>query len=130
MRNGGELRGNNRDRWARKSRLIERYRADCDLLIVSYADGAVTQLVHDERLAAVPAGVGIVEYRIEPACRCYRCGELLWIETVTCDRIIMGCLGGRYRDENLRPACSRCQSVVGGRVGAARKADRRASQDA
>jgi 5-methylcytosine-specific restriction endonuclease McrA len=47
-------------------------------------------------------------------CRCYRCGELLDEGTVTVDRIVPGCLGGRYVRENIRPACSGCNSEVGG----------------
>jgi hypothetical protein len=50
----------------------------------------------------------------EPACRCYRCGHLLTVDTVSADRIIPGCRGGTYRRNNIRPACERCQSVVGG----------------
>lgn len=47
-------------------------------------------------------------------CRCYRCGELLDQDAVTVDRIIPGCRGGTYRRENIRPACSGCNSEVGG----------------
>jgi hypothetical protein len=54
--------------------------------------------------------------RYEPACRCYRCGKLLTRKTVTVDRIVPGCKGGRYVRSNIRPACSRCNSETGGRV--------------
>lgn len=47
-------------------------------------------------------------------CRCYRCGRLLDVDSVTVDRIIPGCQGGTYRRENIRPACGRCNSIVGG----------------
>lgn len=47
-------------------------------------------------------------------CRCYRCGELLVDDTLTVDRILPGCLGGRYRRDNIRPACARCNSETGG----------------
>jgi 5-methylcytosine-specific restriction endonuclease McrA len=47
-------------------------------------------------------------------CRCYRCGQLLDVTTVTVDRIVPGCLGGRYMRENIRPACARCNSETGG----------------
>ena len=47
-------------------------------------------------------------------CRCYRCGALLSEDNVTVDRIVPGCLGGRYVRENIRPACSRCNSETGG----------------
>lgn len=49
-------------------------------------------------------------------CRCYRCGRVLTIHTVTVDRIRPGCLGGRYVRANIRPACSRCNSATGGRT--------------
>jgi len=74
-------------------------------------------------------------------CRCYRCGWLLfnpddppgqtivhppkeyWSDftvpeyalPLTIDRIIPGCRGGTYRRENIRPACSGCNSETGGR---------------
>lgn len=57
---------------------------------------------------AVPLGNGI------PACRCYRCGQLLTAGTVTVDRIIPGCNGGTYRRNNIRPACAACNSETGG----------------
>jgi 5-methylcytosine-specific restriction endonuclease McrA len=49
-------------------------------------------------------------------CRCYRCGDVLTERTVTVDRIIHGCNGGRYTRNNIRPACSRCNSETGGRL--------------
>lgn len=49
-------------------------------------------------------------------CRCYRCGELLTIATVTVDRIVPGCRGGSYRRENIRPACATCNSETGGAI--------------
>jgi 5-methylcytosine-specific restriction endonuclease McrA len=57
----------------------------------------------------------------EPSCRCYRCGTLLTVETVTVDRIIPGCLGGTYRRNNIRPACAHCNSATGGLLAAERK---------
>lgn len=49
-------------------------------------------------------------------CRCYRCGLLLTVDTVTVDRIKPGCKGGRYVRSNIRPACARCNSETGSRV--------------
>lgn len=46
-------------------------------------------------------------------CRCYRCGELLTVDTVTVDRIVPGCQGGTYRRDNIRPACGTCNSSTG-----------------
>lgn len=50
----------------------------------------------------------------EPACRCYRCGRLLTFATVTVDRIVPGCKGGKYVRNNIRPACGQCNSETGG----------------
>jgi 5-methylcytosine-specific restriction endonuclease McrA len=47
-------------------------------------------------------------------CRCYRCGQLLTVDTVTVDRIVPGCRGGRYVRSNIRPACGGCNSKAGG----------------
>lgn len=47
-------------------------------------------------------------------CRCYRCGAILNETTITVDRIVPGCLGGRYVRENIRPACGCCNSETGG----------------
>lgn len=47
-------------------------------------------------------------------CRCYRCGMGLTVDTVTVDRIIPGCKGGKYVRNNIRPACAGCNSVTGG----------------
>lgn len=49
-------------------------------------------------------------------CRCYRCGKLLDVDTVTVDRITPGCKGGRYVRNNIRPACAKCNSETGARV--------------
>lgn len=47
-------------------------------------------------------------------CRCYRCGGLLSENTLTVDRIVPGCKGGRYVRKNIRPACAKCNSETGG----------------
>lgn len=47
-------------------------------------------------------------------CRCYRCGIGLTVDTVTVDRVIPGCRGGRYTRDNIRPACASCNSKTGG----------------
>lgn len=44
---------------------------------------------------------------------CYRCEALLSYVDVTVDRILPGCLGGTYRRDNIRPACSFCNSSTG-----------------
>lgn len=51
---------------------------------------------------------------VKMCCRCYRCGHLLTLETMTVDRIVPGCQGGTYRRTNIRPACSGCNSTTGG----------------
>lgn len=45
---------------------------------------------------------------------CAFCGIQLTNETLTVDRITPGCDGGRYTRDNIRPACFRCNSTLGG----------------
>ncbi len=52
--------------------------------------------------------------RGEGTCRCYRCGLVLTEPSLTVDRIVPGCEGGRYTRDNIRPACSHCNSETGG----------------
>ncbi len=47
------------------------------------------------------------------SCRCFRCGFLLTVDTVTVDRIKPGCQGGTYRRNNIRPACGPCNTETG-----------------
>lgn len=100
-------RGSAESRRRRREWLVETYRANVDLEF--YGDFAVE---------IVPFGTGT------PACRCYRCGDLLTTVTVTVDRIIPGCVGGTYRRDNIRPACGQCNSETGGPL-AHRKPSRR-----
>jgi hypothetical protein len=52
--------------------------------------------------------------RGQGTCRCYRCGIILVETTVTVDRVLPGCKGGRYVRSNIRPACATCNSETGG----------------
>ncbi len=88
-------RGNTRDRESRRRWLVETFQANRDL-VGSWRGSYAT---------AVGTGV--------PACRCYRCGTLLTVATVTVDRIVPGCRGGTYRRDNIRPACASCNSETG-----------------
>lgn len=54
-------------------------------------------------------------------CRCYRCGALLTEGTLTVDRIIPGALGGKYTRDNIRPACSACNTETGSALGVQRR---------
>jgi len=92
----GNARSSSYQRRRRREWLVATYRADVDALTV-YS----TQ-------QTLPRGSGVA------ACRCYRCGVLLTVVTVTVDRIIPGCRGGTYRRDNIRPACSHCNSKTGG----------------
>jgi 5-methylcytosine-specific restriction endonuclease McrA len=96
----GNARGSVKDRERRRAWLVDTYRADRDVVVIGMRDGR--ELVLD----TTPG-------RGEPACRCYRCGRLLTVATVTVDRIIPGCQGGTYRRENIRPACGPCNSSTG-----------------
>lgn len=97
----GNARGCSEDRRRRREWLVETYRADVDVLIISWE--IFTCLRPSTQY---PTAV--------PACRCYRCGKLLTVDTVTVDRIIPGCQGGTYRRNNIRPACGPCNSETGG----------------
>lgn len=59
---------------------------------------------------------------VDGFCRCYRCGVLLDEATVTVDRIVPGCLGGRYVRSNIRPACADCNQETGSALGVRRRA--------
>lgn len=104
-------RGSSEDRKRRREWLVKTYRADVDLsdfevFSKPWAPG---------HLVTVPLGSG------QPACRCYRCGLALSVDTVTVDRIIPGCEGGTYRRSNIRPACGTCNSETGARLGNGRR---------
>ena len=99
-------RGNTEDRRRRREYLVETYRANQDLLIKQVEIGGE---IFDHPVGAWPG-------RGEAACRCYRCGVLLTVDTVTVDRIIPGRRGGRYVRNNIRPACGPCNSETGARL--------------
>jgi hypothetical protein len=96
----GNTRGSSADRERRRAWLVDTFRADLDVLVVRLGNGTE---IHLDTVAG----------RGQPACRCYRCGKLLTVDTVTVDRIIPGCQGGTYRRSNIRPACARCNSSTG-----------------
>lgn len=47
---------------------------------------------------------------------CHYCAVVLTFVTLTVDRVIPGCRGGRYVRGNIRPACGPCNSIHGGRL--------------
>lgn len=55
-----------------------------------------------------------VPLRGQRMCECFYCKAKLDIKTMTLDRIVPGCMGGKYEVENLRPACFKCNSRLGG----------------
>jgi hypothetical protein len=89
-------RGNTVDRLARRKWLVKTFAAD-----VTPWTGATYDPDTDAELGY---------------CRCFRCGKLLNVETVTADRIVPGCKGGTYRRNNIRPACMGCNRAIGARV--------------
>lgn len=99
----GNAAGSAEDRRRRRTWLLETYRADVD-----YPTEADANLFEATTKFGVAIGYGI------PACRCFRCGTLLTIETLTVDRIVPGCQGGTYRRNNIRPECGDCASKRGG----------------
>lgn len=128
----GNARGSSYTRAVRRAWLVETYRADVDMLRVvrHYVGGQVegpfyvqhggSYTVANYATEKLPPYGDDAERHLRtdadvvPACRCYRCGVLLTVDTVTVDRIIPGCEGGTYRRNNIRPACGTCNSSTGG----------------
>lgn len=100
----GNAAGSSEDRRRRKVWLVSTYQADMGLL---YTEGS------PDRWAPWSAK-DVYGDDLQPACRCYRCGELLTVLTVTVDRIKPGCQGGTYARTNIRPACADCNEKTGG----------------
>lgn len=95
-------RGGSEQRRRRREWLVACFRANVDVVTI--------ELFHGPMAVEVDLGTE----GAQPACRCYRCGALLTVDTVTVDRIKPGCQGGTYRRDNIRPACGPCNSETGG----------------
>jgi hypothetical protein len=118
-------RGNTGDRRARRRYVLETYRADVDAITVRFrrsgdtdvwfAKSETDQRIMLDQLANDDA---IDLIAVDPACRCYRCGRLLTIVTLTVDRIRPGCKGGTYKRPNIRPSCKACADKQGGELSA------------
>lgn len=78
-------------------------------LLETYAADTMARWRFDELIPCEPDHPDAVK-----VCRCFRCGTLLTLETLTVDRVIPGCQGGTYRRSNIRPECSECASKRGG----------------
>lgn len=98
----GNARGGSDDRRRRREWLVQTYRANVDVVVIQLRAG--TELIVDVSHGTEGA---------RTACRCYRCGLLLTVDTVTVDRIKPGCQGGTYARTNIRPACGTCNSSTG-----------------
>lgn len=135
-------RGGSEERRRRREFLVRTFRADRSLLRVTrhydgvepevfYAEGEATDIeayqCEDLTAGGWPAEARHLRTEVEvvPACRCYRCGTLLTVDTVSADRIVPGCQGGTYRRSNIRPACGPCQMSTGGSLGNDRKRARK-----
>jgi 5-methylcytosine-specific restriction endonuclease McrA len=103
-------RGNVTDRQRRREWLLKTYAADMAIAIPARfkVELIISALKADQYRAD---GDTVLE-----CCRCYRCGKLLTLETLTVDRIIPGCKGGTYRRNNIRPSCSNCANKQGGEL--------------
>lgn len=113
-------RGNTEDRRRRREYLVNTYRADAQAVQVENY-GVVWNWLGagedpEQRLTSVRACNPGRRVWLEPACRCYRCGRLLTVDTVTVDRIVPGAHGGTYTRLNCRPACGPCNSETGATV--------------
>src|SRR5690606_17648869 len=101
-------RGNVTDRERRRKWLLETYAADVAIAIPARC-----------RVELIVPVSKIEQYQLDGdtihrCCRCYRCGKLLTLESLTVDRIIPGCKRGTYRRNNIRPSCSDCANKQGG----------------
>lgn len=104
----GAARGGTDDRRRRREWLVQTYRADVDVVVLKDLPTPTGEI----KDVLVPVQPGDDPWAV-PACRCYRCGCLLTVDTLTVDRIIPGCRGGTYKRSNIRPACARCNSSTG-----------------
>lgn len=105
--NGNDA-GSAEDRRRRRLWLLTTYAADVVLVL---PEG------HIQAREVPRSTIDLYEpHEVIECCRCYRCGKLLTLETLTVDRIIPGAKGGRYRRDNIRPACSDCNEKTGGAV--------------
>lgn len=127
-------RGSSYTRLERREWLVETYRADTDVLVDVERIGFTLYPLPGNLLEVDCAEILNLATRfgLEPkaACRCYRCGCLLTVDTVTSDRIKAGIEGGKYgtpkRDRregrtNVRPACGTCNSQTGAYLCAKRR---------
>lgn len=117
-------RGGAEERRRRRQYLVTTYRADVDA-VTRPLDQVHNNDPIEEVIGQVPLGEGV------PACRCYRCGDLLTENTVSADKIVPACKktakypnGGTYVRENIRPACLPCQSKTGGDLAAQKRTKR------
>lgn len=107
-------RGSSYARQRRREWLVETYRANVELIRVEWRDGEVNHFPAEWGIENYAEILSVVSAELVPTCRCYRCGDPLTVETVTVDRIIPGCKGGKYVRNNIRPACGPCNSETGG----------------
>lgn len=129
------VRDNTTDRARRRAYLVATYRANVDGALVKHpaielpylitpdnppVKGWTLQQMLDDLAEHMPEVV--VLDACVPLCRCYRCGDLLTVDSVSADRIVPGIQGGTYRRENIRPACDACQSITGALLAQQRKA--------
>jgi len=54
---------------------------------------------------------------------CVYCGEPLTDATITVDRIVPGCQGGKYIRSNIQPACGLCNSKDGNLIKQGKRLD-------
>jgi hypothetical protein len=125
---GIDRRGSSEDNRRRKLWLLDNYRGDIDALIVVSAETGERfvldgpSIYEDDSLDALLLDDLVVVERVK-ACRCYMCGTLLVLGTLTVDRIVPGAVktkmfpkGGTYVRHNIRPACSFHNSSEGARL--------------
>lgn len=125
-------RGSSEDRRRRREWLVNTWQADTHQIVLTevktgisrFTDGVGRTIYYFgdlDDVATLKAHTNPYEQagysvEVQKCCRCYRCGKLLTVDTVTVDRRTPGCKGGTYRRDNIRPACLSCNSSTGAKL--------------
>lgn len=105
------VRGSSEDRRRRRAYLMAAYASDVEGFVRCYRCGNL--LFNPDDHLPYPGGP-TPEFVLSPLRDHGVIREVAYPLTV--DRIVPGCKGGKYRRDNIRPACGGCNSETGGRL--------------
>ncbi len=100
-------RGNSHDRRARKAWIMREWRA-------RELRSFVTPTMMEDGTRGI--AYSMLSVPLPGKVRCYACGTILDVESVTIDRVNPGAKGGKYTRCNTRPACATCNSAAGATI--------------